>query len=225
MLLLLPPSEGKAKGGRGAVKLASPAKLDDAAEVLREIAAVASPLRSALYGVNGTEKAEAAHMLNAAAVRGPAMPALLRYTGVVYTHIDPATLASPARAGRRVLIVSALYGLIRGADRIADYKLPMAPRWARFWRERNAARLAAIAGRKPVVSLLPQAHAAAIHAPGVIHIEFRTAGGAKSAGHFGKAIKGRFVRFILEEEIDRPEGFEAFREDGYRWNGTAFIQE
>ncbi len=55
----------------------------------------------------------------------PTRPALERYTGVLYDALDVGSLtrAQRARAGRRLAVGSALFGLVRAEDRIPAYRL------------------------------------------------------------------------------------------------------
>ena len=56
------------------------------------------------------------------------MPALDRYTGVLYDALSPATLgpAARARAEREVVVASALFGAVRGGDPLPAYRLSRA---------------------------------------------------------------------------------------------------
>lgn len=221
-LILLPPSEGKRPdGGETTFAAARPDLAPDTAALIAILRKKKAADLPRIYGIADAAKARAAHTRTLAAPEAPARPAFLRYSGVVYDHIGFATLKRPAQAARRVFIASALFGLIPGDTPIPDYKLPMQPWIAAYWRAINTARIAAAAGKAPVIDLLPQAHRKAVDAPGAFTVDFRVAGGAKAAGHFGKAIKGRFARWLLEEPGRGPGDFAAFREEGYRWNPAA----
>lgn len=226
LLILLPPSEGKsAMPGRAAALAEShPDLARDVAPVLKHLRRLTKDERAKWYGVSTAEKGAAAHRLNLAVLQAPGLPALERYTGVVYTRLDPATLREPARAGKQLLIVSGMYGLIDGSVPIADYKLPLNPWLTKYWKPINSARLAALAGGRPVLSLLPGAHAKALDYAPLVNVDFKLEGGKKSAGHFGKAIKGKFVRFLLETPVTSIEEIGAFREEGYRFDGRDFVQ-
>jgi len=226
LIVLLPPSEGKSPqaGALPSFAQSHPDYAREVAPVLQQLRKVAKADRAKVYGVSTQEKADAAHRLNLAALDAPGMPALQRYTGVVYTHLDPATLPDPAYAANHVFILSGMYGLIPGHAAIADYKLPLNPWLTKHWRPINTRRLAALAEGHTVISLLPGAHAKALDYPGLVAIDFKLQGGRKSAGHFGKAIKGRFVRFLFEQRIQDLAGAARFCEDGYVFNGTDFVQ-
>ena len=57
----------------------------------------------------------------------PAVPVGELYCGVLYDSLDLAGLdpASQARARRRVVVISALYGALRLTDKVAPYRLAM----------------------------------------------------------------------------------------------------
>ena len=160
-----------------------------------------------------------------AVAEAPVLPAIERYSGVVYDHIDFPTIKGGARVRNRVAIVSGLFGLIPGATAIPLYKQPINPWLTKYWKPINTARLDALAKGKPVLDLLSQSYQKAVDYPERIVVDFRVQGGKKAAGHFGKAIKGRFVRFLLENKVDDPKDFSEFTEDSYRFDGENFIQD
>ena len=87
----------------------------------------------------GVSPGQAAEVAVDAELRGaPAAPAAEVYTGVLYERLGLPAL--PARAQRRVLIASALWGVVRPEDRIPYYrlsakaKLPKVGALAAFWR-------------------------------------------------------------------------------------------
>lgn len=226
MYVLLPPSEGKSgEPGKTNFRAACPELVQDTLPVLEYLAALTPAARRKVYGVSTAEKAAAAHARNLEALDAPGIPAIRRYTGVVYGHIDYPTLRRKSVARKRLLVVSALFGLIDGDTPIPDYKLPINPWLARHWKPISHQRLAARAKGKPVLDLLSQSYNGALEYPLLITVDFRVQGGKKAAGHFGKAIKGRFVRWLLENDIKKVGDFEDFREDGYRFDGANFVQD
>lgn len=101
MLVLLPPSEGKAEPGMGEpVDLGSLAFAEELGKHREAVLAAFDPsLREAA-----------------------AAPAAEIYTGVLFKRLELAQV--PEKARRRVLIFSALWGVVRPDDRIPYYKLP-----------------------------------------------------------------------------------------------------
>lgn len=106
MLLMLPPSEGKTAPSSGA-------PLDLAALTFAD---TLGPLRERLVAAVDPGLAGA-----------PAAAAWKVYSGVLYGRLDVASLPIPARrrAARSVLIATGMWGLLRLADRIPHYKLPI----------------------------------------------------------------------------------------------------
>jgi cytoplasmic iron level regulating protein YaaA (DUF328/UPF0246 family) len=101
VLVLLPPSEGKTPPRRGR-------PVDLAALAYPELT---SPREALLDALDPALRA------------APAARASAVYTGVLFQRLRLAEL--PAAARRRVLIASALWGVVRPDDRIPAYKLPI----------------------------------------------------------------------------------------------------
>src|SRR6188472_4435654 len=109
LLLLLPPSEGKREGGDGPAW--DPADGAFGTALGRRRIRVVSALRkarggsAALLGVGGPTL-ERARAVNRSLRGAPTMPAWQRYSGVVWDHLDPATLADRSP----IVVVSGLHG-------------------------------------------------------------------------------------------------------------------
>ncbi|MFP6598199.1 MAG: peroxide stress protein YaaA [Candidatus Hydrogenedentota bacterium] len=225
MIILLPPSEGKSvESGRGVFRDLHPELVRETKGVLKHLRGLDSETLGKFYCIKNPEKATEAHRLNLGVLKAGGMRALERNTGVVYGHLDYGSLRAKRRAIGRVHIVSGMFGLIPGGSLIPNYKLPMNTWLARHWRESNTERLQKLRGRQAVLSLLPASYSKAIGVDDAIHVRFKVGGGKKLAGHFGKAIKGRFVRYLIENDITSMKGFDGFVEDGFRFDGTDFIQ-
>lgn len=213
MNVLLPPSETKAPGGDGpALALAGlgfPGLNQRRADLIAAVTAVcADPVaaRTAL-GVAASKDAEivATAGLRTAGTR----PALHRYTGVLYDHLDVAGLppAARARAAERLLITSALFGLVRGGDLIPAYRfsagsrLPGCGPVAAIWRPALAPVLAGLDGL--VVDLRSGAYAAFAPAPGAVTVRVLSEAvpgdpaSRSVVSHFSKAAKGRLARALV----------------------------
>jgi len=219
-VLLLPPSEGKADGGRRRARAGTfdVALADDRTVLLAALArAVGTPAGAAkVLGCRG-DLLDRARAATAALVIGdaPRLPAAERYTGVVWEHLGP--LAAADRT--RVLVPSAVYGITTAADPIADYRLklsvtlPGLGRLDRFWTGRITPLLVRRTRRRVVVDLLPDEHARAIDWPALgeatdlVRVAFRRADGAGAAGHAAKAAKGRFARVVLDHGLDAARAF------------------
>lgn len=170
---------------------------------------------------------EAATLL--ASGRARVRPAWQRYSGVVWSHLDPASLSPGAR--RRILIPSGIYGLTTGEDRIADFRLKMnvgvgtLGTMASYWRARLTPVVAAHQKTATIVSLLPKEHEAALdlgtlaRSRGVLRVVFSDEAGGARVGHDAKAVKGILARTLLLQGLAPLETFEwqgwrARRRDG-----------
>lgn len=225
LLLLLPPSEGKAAGGRSAGRPDSFAdELDGPraavlGELARFMASRSSSRRAAVLGVRG-ELLDRALVATDDLVAGTAkvLPAWKRYSGVVWAGLDPATLAPADR--RRILVPFGLYGMTSAADPIADYRLKLLVclgrlgRLSTFWRPAVTAAVARRARGRVVVDFLPAEHAHAIH-PGalaasgrLVQVRFVSVDGRRAVGHEAKAAKGRLARAVLDHGLDAIDDFD-----------------
>ena len=211
-LVLLPPSEGKRPGGsrrtrRGAFDDELGATRLDVRERLGVVLAASSQRElETVLGVRGAlfERAQAA-MLALLAGQAALRPAWQRYSGVVWSHLEPETLSVAQR--RRLIIPSGVYGLNAGDDLVADYRLKMSARLqgtsvGSLWRPVIASSLARHARGRLVYDLLPVEHRSALDAADlvatrVVTVTFRHARDGRLAGHDAKAAKGVFARHLL----------------------------
>ncbi len=209
--LLLPPSEGKAPDGSGPPWRPGTCALPE----------LDGPRAEVLHALDPTGRGVAA---------APTLPALERYTGVLYKELDAGTLTAPARRrlGATTLIASGLWGLVAPVDPIPDHRLKMSARLdplgrlAAWWRPQLTAALADRLDRRVVWDLLPQEHAAAWDPTRVacrrrITVRFTTADG-RTVSHWNKLLKGALVRHLVTTGLDDPEGLVAFSHPaGYRY--------
>lgn len=208
MLVLLPPSEGKASGGPGAPldlsSLAHPA-LTSVRE--RLVAALGTAATSDLEGLAralGCSADEAAK--NTCLTTSGTLPALRRYTGVVYEALSYSAL-SPAgrrRANSSLRVASALFGLLAPTDRIPAYRLsggsslPGVGSLSAAWRPVLEPEIAAHKGL--VVDLRSVPYAALAKAPAAVQVRvLRESDGArKVVSHDNKYTKGLLARELCE---------------------------
>ena len=207
MLVLLPPSESKAGGGRGGPleldRLSHPA-LNPVRERLvaaLQTAAVEDPerLRAALSCPAG----EVAH--DAALTTSPTTPALRRYSGVLYEALSYATLsaAGTRRANGSLRVASALFGLLSPRDPVPTYRLsagtslPSVGSLAAAWRPVLEPELT---GRRLVVDLRSGPYAALGRVPQAVQVRvLREVDGVRSVvSHDNKWTKGRLARELCE---------------------------
>ncbi len=219
LYVLLPPSLGKAMGGRrssaqGTFAEEFAAPRDTVVHALGDVVrrAKARELEST-FSAKGDllERAIAA----AIALEGGTaqlLPAWRRYQGVVWTHVAPESLAPSLR--RRILVTSGLYGLLAGDDPIADYRLkmnaPLAPftSLARWWRPLITDAIERKTRGATIVNLLTNEHAASVDwqrlgtRNEIINVRFVTSDERNAVGHDAKAVKGVLARRVLLEGTD-----------------------
>lgn len=210
LTILLPPSEGKAPGGRGAGWDPASGRFGRLAEQRRAVADALVAVGGGsekLLGARG-ELLERAREANRSVLGAPTLPAWRRFTGVVWTALGAEDLPPEAKARARssVVVVSALTGLTAWSDPVPDFrlKLSVAPpglgRLDAFWREPLSTVLNRHLARRTVVDLLPLEHRAAwVPDPSryrLLRPVFTTHDG-KPGGHGAKAAKGELARALL----------------------------
>lgn len=208
MLVLLPPSEGKAPGGRGAPLsldgLSHPALNGVRARLVTALqsAAVADP--AGLQAALGCPAGEVDK--DAVLTTSGTLPAARRYTGVVYEALSYATL-SPAgrrRANASLRVASALFGLLSPTDRVPAYRLsgstslPGVGSLAAAWRPVLEPELTAHRGL--VVDLRSGPYAALARVPGAVQVRVlrETDGTRAVVSHDNKHTKGLLARALCE---------------------------
>ncbi|MGN6258264.1 MAG: YaaA family protein [Solirubrobacterales bacterium] len=183
MLVLLPPSEGKAKPEAGEpVDLGSLAFADELREQREELLETLDP---------GLGEALAA-------------PAAEIYTGVLYGRLKLPEL--PAKEQRQVLIASALWGMVRPGDRIPYYKLPPKEKLAgigplaKYWRPALAEALPDEEGdliidmRSAAYSTMWKPKRAMLLA---VRAFTESNGKRKAVSHMAKAVRGDIARALV----------------------------
>lgn len=169
-------------------------------------------LESAVRALKLGPSSSAEATLNQHLASAPTAPAIDRFDGVLFDALDAASLeeSSRARAGERVAIASALFGLVGALDPIpayrlsADSRLPGAPlrrRWG------GAISTALDARPDLVIDLRSEAYRAlGPLAPGPARVDVRVVavgpdGAVRALNHFNKAAKGAFTRRVLESPV------------------------
>ncbi|MHA6793302.1 peroxide stress protein YaaA [Pseudonocardia bannensis] len=211
MLVLLPPSETKRAGGDGpplSLDALSHRELDpvrkELLDELVELSADVEASRTAL-GLSPRQDDEIAR--NAAVWSSGTMPALHRYTGVLYDALDVSSLtgAAAARARARLAVGSALFGLLRAEDPVPAYRLsagstlPGRPTLAARWRPVLEPVLAALGTDELVVDLRSGSYAGLGRLPGAVTVTVlaqRPDGKRTVVSHHNKSHKGRLARLL-----------------------------
>jgi cytoplasmic iron level regulating protein YaaA (DUF328/UPF0246 family) len=221
VLILLPPSEGKAAPRRGK-------PLDLAALSFPDLGPTRERVLASLVDVCAGDPGPAARALgigstqwelvdlNRRLLASPAARADGVYTGVLYDALDVASLSPAAkrRAGTRVAITSALFGLVRLGDRIPSYRLsgdttlPGLGPVAAAWRPVLGPVAEDAVGDGLLVDLRSTTYAAFWRPPPslgprvvTVRVLHETGGRRQVVSHFNKATKGRIVRALLESGV------------------------
>ena len=184
MLVLLPPSEGKARPEEGP-------SIDLGSLVFAEEL--------------GEKRAELLEAFDRSLLEAPAAAAHEVYTGVLFKRLELPALSAAAR--RRVLIASALWGVVRPDDCIPYYKFPPKTRLEgigapnAFWRPELAAALPDVEGEL-VVDMRSGAYAAAWKPKRATLLAVRAfteeGGQRKAVSHMAKAVRGDVARALLD---------------------------
>lgn len=184
MLVLLPPSEGKAQPEVGEpVDLSALAFAEDLGEKREELLEALDPgLRNA-----------------------PAAPAAEVYTGVLFQRLRLPEL--PAKAQRQVLIASFLWGLVRPEDHIPHYRFSPKTRLkgmgppATCWRPAMTEALSDEEGDL-IIDMRSGAYSAAWKPKQATLLSVRafteSGGERKPVTHMAKAVRGEVARALLE---------------------------
>jgi uncharacterized protein len=216
VLVLLPPSETKRDGGTlgpleldrlsfplltgpRSVVVSATRKLADDAEAM---------MRALKLGPRQASEVDR----NRALLESPTMPAIDRYTGVLFDALDAPSLDRAARAyaGAHVAVHSALLGLVGGLDAIPAYRLSHDSRLPEVrlksvWRDPVSSVLAQHEGL--VVDLRSEAYAELGPAPSrddAVYVRVVSVGDdgrRRALNHFNKRAKGLLTRSLLS---DRP---------------------
>ena len=211
MLVLLPPSEGKAQGGSG------PSRREAGDGRFAELA---------------PHRAELVARIDPAIDDLPTLPAIERYSGVLSTAMAYRTLDgwSRRRAEGAVVIFSGLWGVLAPSDPIPDYKLPMGSSLpgigglAPWWRHRLSPVVDAHVDGQVVWDLLPGVHANAwddaaqtYRARWRVRVVRESADGQRTTvSHDNKATKGYLARHLVRTtprsptallDLDLPGGY------------------
>jgi len=217
--ILIPPSESKKDGG-----MQEPRTYNSVTKNLIKSIQHYDGDVGKLLGVKGKSLSKAMDA-NAAVHKAKTMPAIERYTGVVYDGIGYDTLSKKGVefANKHLRIISALFGMVAPQECIPDYKLKVDKLYAaQKWFDTITKELE----KSYVIDLLPQVHKKALSYNEGITIEFVILKNNKKipAGHAGKYIKGRFIRWLCEHQITDPKEITTFTEDGFAWDGSCFLK-
>jgi len=228
MKYLIPPSEGKTNQNVSEVKF-----IDSYFPYKKEVKSILSKLKKLnkqeiikLYGFK-LEKSKDIHKNNLNIFNEQCTPAIKRYTGTVYNNINWDTLSPDAKLffNNNFYIFSGLFGLLTPTTLIPNYKLKMNGLLLyNFWKPIITEKLIK---EDSIIDLLPQIHKKAYKkSNNSLDIEFKIKknGTILHAGHEGKVVKGKFIRFLCKNQINDYDRFKLFNYQGYNWNGEYFLK-
>lgn len=235
MLILLPPSEGKRRDdapGRALdwTTLSHPELNPARRRVLEALeAASARPDAREVLGVGPALADEV--KANIGLAGRAARPAAQLYSGVLYEALGLGSLGATAagRADRELLVFSALWGVLRPADRIPPYRLavgvalPGPGRLGAFWRAALAETMDRVSAGRLVVDCRSTGYQAMWPVPpdrGVTVRVVRERDGVRSVvSHLAKHSRGRLARFLLTRRGAEPATPEQLRAVAARHRG------
>lgn len=217
MLVILPPSETKRPGGEPGSRLRLsdlrfPVLTPQRRLTLSAVRALARDHDASIAALRLGPKQHGEVAKNRRITTSPTMPAVDRYTGVLYDALDAGTLPAQSRRylGDQVVVHSAVLGPIGAMDAIPDYRLSHDSRLPdvrlrAVWAE--AARGAFAATDELVIDARSEAYVTLGPAPEhavFVRVVAETPDGARRAlNHFNKHAKGAFVR-ALAQDLARP---------------------
>lgn len=214
VLILLPPSEGKTPARRGRPldleTLAFPELTPMRADVIDDVRSVSEqPDAHEVLGVSPNLVEEVDR--NRRLLTAPTAAAVDVYTGVLYQALDHASLDAPSkrRAGRQVVIMSALFGALRLTDRIPAYRvnlcstLPTAGQLSREWRADLARALDAVARPRELVVDCRSSTYTGLWRPRGPLAERWVQIAVPGASHMAKFTRGLVTRELVSAEAPR----------------------
>jgi cytoplasmic iron level regulating protein YaaA (DUF328/UPF0246 family) len=224
MRLLLPPSETKRDGGVEGTRLdlaalSFPSLAAQRRAALASLARVSRSVSASMLALKLSDGQRAEIERNRTLRSSPTMPAVDRFTGVLFDALDAGSAAPAARRwlDDSVIIHSALFGLVGALDPLPAYRLshdsrlpdlPLKKHW-------SAAVSSALAG---VDGLILDARSDGYVGLGplperdnvfTLRVLTETAGGVRRPlNHFNKRGKGEFARALADADFRTDEADE-----------------
>ena len=229
MRFLIPPSEGKSKIQSTKIKFKDTNFVFEkqVQQIVTLLELIDEEDLTSIYGTS-QEKSLAFHRQNQDVFNSSCVHAIERYTGVVYKNLDWESFSDDEKnfMDNHFYIFSGLFGIVSPLTLIPNYKLKMnVLSLHNLWKNHITKILN---NEDIVIDLLPQVHRKAFN-PGenTLKIDFFVINKGKktSAGHFGKAVKGEFIRYMAENKITKTDEFSGFEYEGFKWDGTSFTKE
>ena len=229
MKYLIPPSEGKSKIRSETIKFKNTNFVFDyhVEQIVTLLELIDEEDLTSIYGTS-EEKSLAFHRQNQDIFNSRCAHAIERYTGIVYQNLDWSSFSKSQKEfmDQHFYIFSGLFGMVTPLTLIPEYKLKMnVLSLDHHWKDVITE---ALCDEDLIIDLLPQVHRKAYKpSSNVKKIDFFVIkkGKKSSAGHFGKAVKGQLIKYIVHNKITSTDGFDGFSFDGFKWDGDIFIKE
>jgi cytoplasmic iron level regulating protein YaaA (DUF328/UPF0246 family) len=221
MLILLPPSETKRPGGVGISIDRSAiiwAALDETRDhLIRELTELCADKERAAKALKLGARNIGDVDANLELLTAPTMPAIARYTGVLYDALAYDTMSEDAKlhAKQQVFIQSALFGLLPATEGIpyyrfsADSKLP-GVNLKSTWTKAHEAVWPRMLG--PILDMRSKAYVELNPVPENREswfVEVLDDASGKALNHFNKKAKGAFVRAAMETGLSNIDDVSA----------------
>ncbi|MFS2029437.1 MULTISPECIES: YaaA family protein [unclassified Curtobacterium] len=211
LTVLLPPSETKREGGDtdrtlDLRALSFPELAAERAAVINAARSVSSEESSARTALKLGPKSIGERFRNLELDTSGTMPAIDRYTGVLYDPLGSLDADAATRAWwfEHVVVQSAMFGPVRGGDLVPAYRLSHdsrlgSVRLASHWPEPSARVLAAHTADGLVLDLRSEGYrqlgpVAGAVVPRVVSVD--GSGRRKALNHWNKTAKGRLVALL-----------------------------
>jgi cytoplasmic iron level regulating protein YaaA (DUF328/UPF0246 family) len=210
--ILLPPSETKLKGGAahsGRFTLSFPVQDPSRLDILVPLEALCrdDPAEAARILKLGPKSLD--ELVNNRFTDAPVMPAIDRYTGVLYSATNAPQWTAEQRewAASHVYIHSALFGIFSSADPIPAYRLSYDTRLLGrplkdFWLDSLGHAITEMAAGDWVLDARSSGYRDLAPVPAGVtsfYLEVVSANGGKALNHFNKVHKGELVAELVAD--------------------------
>jgi cytoplasmic iron level regulating protein YaaA (DUF328/UPF0246 family) len=219
MIFLLPPSESKQPGGTNSkIALSFPGLDKTRGAIRKSLIELSKNPKAAATALKLGPKQLGELQVNLDLAKPKTMPAIDRYTGVLYDalKLDGLSSSELKRAKQSIFIQSSLFGLIGALDEIPNYRLSAGSKlpgvnlrseWSsaheRVWES---------FARETVIDLRSKAYAQLAPIPEELNsyevevVSEDAKGVRKALNHFNKQAKGSFVRATLsaKTKLEKP---------------------
>ena len=159
-------------------------------------------------------------------------PSVLYYSGTAFKSMQPAKWSKDeiSFAQERLLILSALYGVLSPYDLISPYRLEMGithsflPGYGNlyaYWKSFITTYLNDISPNSPIINLASKEYMDVVNHhdlnANLINCHFleNKNGSLKVIGNYAKSARGLMTNFIITNKISNVEGVKLFKSNGY----------